>query len=76
MLANDTSYERLGLIIARASNTAANLVVFSLIVWRTKQALRLLGGSSLSKLLVKQGALHFVSVSLLPPFIMGFRGKY
>ncbi|KAI0779188.1 hypothetical protein BC629DRAFT_1523079 [Irpex lacteus] len=51
------------LIIARASNTAANLVVFSLIVWRTKQALRLLGGSSLSKLLVKQGALHFVGIA-------------
>ncbi|KAI0084087.1 hypothetical protein BDY19DRAFT_910161 [Irpex rosettiformis] len=52
------------LIIARACATAANLVVFGLIVWRTTQTIRLIGGKrSLSKLLVKQGALHFVWIA-------------
>ncbi|KAI0685740.1 hypothetical protein BC835DRAFT_1420977 [Cytidiella melzeri] len=50
----------LGLITARACNLAANCLVFALIVWRTMQTLRLIGGSSISKMLFRQGGLHFV----------------
>jgi hypothetical protein len=59
-----TPFALTGLITARACNLAANCFVFGLIVWKTIQTMKVIRGSSISRLLFKQGALDLSSFPL------------